>query len=234
MGIDILSYALGKAAGGGGGGGGSSGLAVWQVGEYGDPSGSLVDMLTAAINGYNGKWALVSVMHRDTLTAPSGCELIDKSEFDDSGNKQFVSNFKIRLTSDSVSLTFTQATSARMNINVWAFDGEFSLEKTDTQVIKGYNEISHEFTTQEMSFVTYSAYSGQTSASSYSMPMSNGAWLIAGKHSTHSVLISAYRHMTGIVPASSSPKSWWINQYNGYSATYNINAQVVVYSIVKA
>lgn len=232
MGIDILSYALGKAAGGGGGGGGSSGLGVWKVGGFADPAGKTGTSFSFTINGYNGKWALISVMHRDTLTAPTGCVLLDKSEFCDGSTTQYVSNFKMQLTSDSVTLVFSQASSQRYNVLVWAFDGDYTLEKKDTQTIKAYNEVSHEFTTQELSFVTYSAYSGNTTSSSYSLPMSNGAW-ICWEGQIISVANPAIRHMTGIVPASSSPKSWWINQYNSYNATWSINAQVVVYTISK-
>lgn len=232
--MDIVSYLMGKAAGGGGSGSSSS-PAIWEVGFFGRDEMTAAASITVTIDGYNGKCALIAVGHRDVLTAPEGCTLLDKSTFESKGLTQYVSVYKYHITSASESLVFTQASSARIAATVWALDADYSLTKVNTKTeTTNIYTTPVEVTTKEFSFVTFNAAYAQQSTGNREWPVSNGVWLNADL----SVKLAHYycRFYTGIIPASSTEHTVYIGKdtdNTGVRASGE-GAQVVIYTIGKA
>ena len=239
MSIDIPSLLMGKAMGGGGGGG-SSDLAVWKVGYVGDGEAVTSTSMNFNISGYNGKYALLSILHRNELTAPSGCVLLDKTTFEDEGMTQYVSLYKYAITTDTTTLKFTQS-NGRICGTIWVVGGNYQLEKTDTKEFEYYTAAQAVKTTA-LSFLTFNAPIAQTSNTSIDViAYSDGAWLCQPVPHYTAVYQFKYtyqlRHFTGIIPPSASEKTSWVKEgaaNQNTTISNNAKAQVCVYSIKPA
>lgn len=224
----------------GGGGSGSSDLAVWKVGYVGNGEAETSTSITFKINGYSGKYALLSILHRNDLTAPSGCVLIDKTTFEDQGTTQYVSLYKYAITTDTTTLAFTQA-NGRICGTIWVVSGDYQLEKTDTKEFEYYTT-SQNVKSTALSFLTFSAPIAQTSNTSIDViARSDGIWMCQPiPHYTAAYQFKytyQLRHFTGIIPPSATEKTSWVKQEvvnPNTTISNNAKAQVCVYSIVPA
>ena len=239
MGIDIKSLLMGKAMGGGGGSGGSV-IQMHRVGAFGTAACEVATGIQLAINGYNGKYALISVCHRDTLTAPSGCILLDKSEFTYDEFTQYVSLYKMSINSDSLSLTFNQASSARIGATAWVADADFSLSKISTGVF-GYYMEKYSISAQGLTFFTFNAPTAQNQYTNIDVAADadcamlcqipthhyykNGVW---GDEATFQL-----RHFTGLVFPNQTTKVWQKN-YANMEFNTPTQGQIVAYTISAA
>lgn len=220
---------VGVTLGGGGGGGGQTLIGVYQVGYFGSAGGTTATSLTVDINGYSGMYALISVMHRDTLTAPADCTLLDFTSYDGGQSlTQYVSVFKCPIDSSAKSLTFTQASSARISATVWALDNDFSLSKTGTYTFQYYMS-ALTISTNSLSFITFSAPYAQTTTSRRVWGVSDGAWLLQPMQTEYQL-----RHFSGIIPPSTTLKNSTLQQAASASFTVTSEAEVVVYTVSAA
>lgn len=238
MGIDITSYLLGqKSGGGGGGGGGEEELAMWRIGFFGSGGGEPTNSITMTINGYSGKYALITVMHRSDLqTPPSGGVLLDKQTINDLGYPQHISIFKHKIKSDSVSLTFAQVSADRMNGSAWVVDSDFQLGPCDKINWSDYFNNVLSFTTTQQSFLAFNAINSQNQSVHYKAE-SNEVW-INQQHpgfeppATFNTRAQV-RHYSGFIPPGEKTVtlSWWKGTA---TITANCKAEVYVYAISKA
>lgn len=240
MGLDLTSFLIGKqSSGGGGGGGGQEDLAVWKVGFFGSAQGETTNSITVNINGWSGKYALISVMHRSELTAPEGCVLLDKQTLHDYSYYQYISIFKYAIQSDSVSLAFNLAASGRNNATVWAVESDFQIGACDVVPWADYFKTTLSIETERQSFLVFNAYTSQTARPNVNLSAeSDGVW-INQQHlgfippSTYSNT-SQVRHYTGMISSAqkASTLSWWFS--DGGSVSTVAKAEVYVYAISKA
>ena len=105
---------------------------VSLVGYSGDGAATAATSLDVWV-GISSGYKLISVMHREDLTTPSDCTLLDKSTYTTSLGTQYVSLFKTTSTGLTGRITFTQASSARISATVWEFSDDFNVEKVDTK-----------------------------------------------------------------------------------------------------
>ena len=223
---------MGKAAGGGGGGGGGEfAPGIWQVGYLGDGTASPQSSTVINFTGFRGKYGLISVMHRAEITPPSSCVLLDKTTYSNGGYTQYVSVYKVAIDSDNVDFTFTQSETARISGTAWAVGEDFALVKTDTKEGSYYSPSKIQSTTKALSFVTFSATIAQSGTTVYVHANSDGLWLNSYQSDVKANL-TQLRHFSGIAMATKVERSWFVNEI--FSGSYTADAQVVVYSIVKA
>lgn len=242
--IDVPSLLMGRAMAGEGGGGGSPDLpTIWQVGAFGLGSAPVGTSIMVDIAGYNGKHALISVMHRDTVTTPSGCTLVDETTYTNGGYTQTVSLYKAAIASDSFSVTFEQASNVRICANAWVVSDDYTLTKKSTDEFAYYQRkqnIAPE--SDALVFFTFNATLAQTRYDPLDMVAeSNGAWicqpwahhpLVNGAFSSGQN-INQLRHFTGIVFPSQSAWVWQI-ALPYYDVDTNAEAQLVRYALKKA
>lgn len=242
MNIDIPSLLIGKAMSGGGGGGGTTGgLAVWQVGYFGFGEGKTATSIMVEIDGYNGKYALISVMHRAALTAPSGCILLDKTTCVKNNSTQYVSVFKASIDSDSASFTFTQDESVRISATAWVIGTNFTLDKFATGEFRYYIE-KYNITTSNLSFITFNAPASTTLYTTHDFVAdSNGVWIC--QPVPHYDGYNSYkatpqlRHFTGVILATAEERTVWVQEKTPASvdlSSQTSEAQVVTYTISAA
>ena len=237
--IDIPSLLIGKALGSGGGSGG--GLAVWQVGYFGFGEGKPDTSITVEINGYKGKYALISVMHRAALTAPSGCILLDKTTYVNIDTTQYVSVFKASIDSDSASFTFTQDESVRISATAWVIGINFTIDKVATGEFRYYIE-KYNITASNLSFVTFSAVNSTSVYTAHDFVAdSNGVWLCQpvphyDGNNTYKAT-PKLRHFSGVIPATAEERTVWVQEKTPASvdlSSQTSEAQVVTYTISAA
>lgn len=219
-----------------------SAIPMWKIGAWGGYFPDIATSLTVIINGFNGKYALISVMHRSELTAPSGCTLLDKTTYEDASfspiTPQYVSLFKIELTSDSVTLVFSQAESNRIGATAWATDRDFNLTNKVVAEFQDYYNTKFDITATAQTFFTFSAFNAQSTSNKDVLAISDGAWL---NHATQHITAGTtydytyqLRHFTGIIDV---PKTCWIQEIPALSTqpiSATSSAQVVTYNIVPA
>lgn len=240
MGLDITSYLIGqKSCGGGGGGGGEKTVAMWRIGFFGSGGGEPTNSITVTINGYSGKYALITVMHRSDLqTPPSGCILLDKQAVIGGDYQQYISIFKYNIKSDSVSLQFSQVSALRMNASAWVADSDFQLGPCDKINWGDYFNNVLSFTTKQQSFLAFNSIGTHTQQAIHYKAESNEVWINQqhpGFEPPVTFNATAYvRHYSGVIPPGEKTVnlSWWV--WGGATITTICNAEVYVYAISKA
>ena len=211
----------------GGGGGGASNIEVRQVGAFGGGAMNAASSLTVTINGYSGSYALISVCHRDTVATPAGCTLLDFTTYTSATFTNYTSVFKCAVDSAAKSITFTQASSARIGATVWVLDRDFTLTKTRTAEFGYYrSELSVE--SQALTYFTFSAPTAQTSGSA-SWAVSDGAWLCQALPTAQQL-----RHFTGFIGPADQTRTSKIKQGTTESTLAIADAQVCVYTVTEA
>lgn len=246
MSIDIKSLLMGKAMGGGGGGGGSSDLVVRNAGFYYQGAGSTTTVFVyCPFAGYNGKYALIAIMHRDTLTAPADCTLIDKTTYESNGVTQYVSVFKAHIDSDLKVYQFIQPAYTRVCNSLWVVENDFQLEKISTTEFDYFAE-KCQLKTTDQTFFTFNAVAG---SSSYDVAaVADGAWLNqpyvhtsifpmqSGALNYDSAQTKDLRFFSGLIPSTKTQKTTEIYQTAFASNTTHdpVKAQVVSYTISPA
>lgn len=204
---------------------------VRKVSYYGD--GNATAATSIQVVGLSSSNTLISVMHRDDLTAPEDCVLLDKSTYTTGQGTQYVSVFK-RRASTAALLTFTQASSARIAATAWAIgypQQDFSLEKLDTQAFELFTGFTYE-RAKDFLFATVSSLGSTGSTTVYVDADSKNFWLNAP--SVLGVNQTVLRHFTGIHFPSDNPIDVTIGEKHTGSDTFNTMGQAVIYKIVKA
>ena len=208
------------------GGGGASNIEVSQVGAFGGGAMNAVSSLTVTINGYSGSYALISVCHRDTVTTPAGCTLLDFTTYTSESTTNYTSVYKCAVDGAAKSITFTQASSARIGATVWVLDRDFTLTKTRTAEFGYYtSELSIE--SQALTYFTFSAPLAQDSGSSWAI--SDGAWLCQVFPNAKQL-----RHFTGFIGPANQTRTSKIKQGTTASSQATSEAQVCVYTVTEA
>lgn len=208
-------------------GGGASNIEVRQVGAFGGGAMNAASSLTVTINGYSGSYALISVCHRDTVTTPAGCTLLDFTTYTSETFTNYTSVYKCAVDSAAKSITFTQASSARIGATVWVLDRNFTLTKTRTAEFGYYtSELSVE--SQALTYFTFSAPTTQTSGSA-SWAVSDGAWLCQALPPAQQL-----RHFTGIIGPADQTRTSKIKEGTTISVLAAATAQVCVYTVTEA
>lgn len=199
----------------------STNYALYNMGFFGDPSGPTISSISVSINGHQGEYAIICVMHRDTLTPPSGCELLasPKSAYGD----QWVSVYKCYLNSQSVTLAFVQNSNARMCATAWTINTDYSLDYSNTVAFQFYLNDAVIQTTG-LTFVVFNSFYAQSSGVSY--PVSDGAWICRANMD-----VMQYRHFSGVIPPTTSQKTTHIKQGTNVSPA-DTYGEIVVYSII--
>ena len=202
-------------------------LEVRQVGAFGGGAMNAASSLTVTINGYSGSYALISVCHRDTVATPAGCTLLDFTTYTSETFTNYTSVYKCSVDSAAKSITFTQASSARIGATVWVLDRDFTLTKTRTAEFGYYtSELSVE--SQALTYFTFSAPTTQTSGSA-SWAVSDGAWLCQALPTAQQL-----RHFTGFIGPADQTRTSKIKQGTTQSALAAATAQVCVYTVTEA
>lgn len=208
------------------GGGGASNIEVRQVGAFGSGAMDAKSSLTVTINGYSGSYALISVCHRDTVTTPAGCTLLDFATYATKEITNYTSVYKCAVDSAAKSITFTQASSARIGATVWVLDRDFTLTKTRTAEFEYYtSELSIE--SQALTYFTFSAPFAQDSGRSWAI--SDGAWLCQVFPNAQQL-----RHFTGFIGPANQTRTSKIKQGTTASPLSISEAQVCVYMVTEA
>jgi hypothetical protein len=114
--VNILGV-VGSYEGSGGGGGLDFNCTPYcYLGTY---AADAKTSLSATISDLSGKFAVVIITRRDSVTLTSGWTLVEDRLY---SNGQYNSIYTKTLASNSESLTITQASSVRMSASIWIFD----------------------------------------------------------------------------------------------------------------
>lgn len=212
------------------GGGGASNIEVRQVGAFGGSAMNAASSLTVTINGYSGSYALISVCHRDTVATPAGCTLLDFTTYTSATFTNYTSVFKCAVDSAAKSITFTQASSARIGATVWVLDRDFTLTKTRTAEFgeSGYYRSELSVESQALTYFTFSAPTAQNEGSA-SWAVSDGAWLCQAFPNAKQL-----RHFTGFIGPADQTRTSKIKQGTTQSPLAISDAQVCVYTVTEA
>lgn len=196
---------------------------ISKVGYFGDPGGALTNSLEITIAGFSGYYALITIMHRDTITVPQGFTLLDETTFD----MQTISIYKYLVASSSDTLTIQQANAVRMNASVWCVGQDFAITRISRHQASYYVDVLDLTVSNELSLVTFNAYYSSTQSDRYQTD-SDGVWLNIPLLSPTQI-----RQYTGIVYAATGGRTVNFAQKRviGNSAIPITNGEFVLYSI---
>lgn len=124
---------------------GGSGSNVKYAGDayFGDYEGTNASSLSCTITGAVGAYAVFVIMHRDTITLPSGWVLIDNKvnpKTSATGNiNQEISIYKKQMTGASETVVITQASSVRMCATSFIFGSDVNISYLQTLEMDDYS-----------------------------------------------------------------------------------------------
>lgn len=117
-------------------GGGGSNIKYAGDAYFGDYEGGVTSSLSCTITGAVGAYAVLVIMHRDTITLPSGWVLIDNKvnpKTSATGNvNQEISIYKKQMVSAQETVVISQASSARMCATSFIFGSDVNISYLQT------------------------------------------------------------------------------------------------------
>lgn len=208
-------------------GGGATYWDIHQVGAFGGAAMDAAASLAVNIDGFNGKYALIAVNHRGTVTTPSGCTLLATQTYTDSGNNQYTSIYKCYVDSASKSITFVQNSSARIGATAWVLDKDFIITLESSSEFQYCHEDAV-ITSQALTLFTFSAFYASTDSSATMWGKSDGAWICQTMPLNYAI-----RCFSGIIMPTSQIKTTKV-RVDYKTAAVTSHAQICVYTIAEA
>ena len=124
---------------------GSGGSNIKYAGDayFGDYDGTVVSSLSCTIKGAVGAYAVLVIMHRDSITLPSGWTLVDNRvnpKTSATGNiNQEISIYKKQMTAASETVVISQSSSARMCATSFIFGSDINISYLQTLEMDDYS-----------------------------------------------------------------------------------------------
>lgn len=181
----------------------ASGL-LFSKGEYfGTYEGSTADSLSCLINGARDLYAVLVIMHRDTLTMPNGWILVDNrvnptaTQTDGTPTQhQEISIYKKKMVASPETVVVTQASAVRMNGSYFLFNRDVEIEYKQTFELDP-NTSTYKYTIPKqdhpMLFCMSNVYAGNVSASTTPLDAA------IGKPNVNESAAKTVRFLSGII-----------------------------------